>query len=277
MKILVLGSEGQIGKATCDYLQEKGYTVIPFDVKRNAYDEDLSDPYMNNIKRKAFEECDFVYYFASDVGGAKYLEENEHTYKFISNNMRIMGNTFELLRVYNKPFIFASSQMSELSYSSYGILKKLGETMTNDLGGLVVRLWNVYGIEHDKDKSHVITDFCKMAKEGKITMRTDGTESRQLLYAEDCAECFLTLTEQYDILDKTKNYHITNFEWATVLDVANHLKDISGCEVVPSDRKDETQKNAMNDPDPYILNFWKPKTSLRVGIEKIYYHETYQN
>lgn len=276
MKILVLGSEGQIGKATCDSLKEQGHTVIPFDIERDPDLEDLSDPYMNNVKHRAFEDCDFVYYFASDVGGAKYLEENEHTYKFICNNMQIMCNTFALLRSYNKPFIFTSSQMSELSYSSYGILKKLGETMTNDIGGLVVRLWNVYGIEHCEAKSHVITDFCKMAKAGKITMRTDGTESRQLLYAEDCAECFLTLTEQYDTLDKSKNYHITSFEWSTVLDVANHLADISGCEVVPGEKKDETQKNAMNDPDPYILNFWKPKTSLRVGIEKIYY-ETYQD
>jgi nucleoside-diphosphate-sugar epimerase len=269
MKILVLGSEGQIGHPTCKYLEEMGHEVIRYDKKITPY-QDLSwqckYPLYNYMN-----ECDFVYYFASNVGGAKYLEKHQDTFPFIDENMKIMINVFTALKETKKPFLFTSSQMSELGYSTYGQLKSIGEKLTNDIGGLVVRLWNVYGMEHEEDKAHVITDFCRMAKhDGVINMRTDGTESRQLLYARDCAECFLTLTELYDKLDKTKNYHITSFEWSSILDVANILKDISGCEVVPANRKDETQKNAMNEPDPYILNFWKPKTSLREGIEKIY-------
>jgi nucleoside-diphosphate-sugar epimerase len=204
MKILVLGSAGQIGKPTCKYLREMGHSVIEHDIKdSNYYDlREMGDGRLD----VAMKYCDFVYYFASDVGGAKYLEANEHTHRFISDNMKIMVNVFDSLKYYNKPFIFTSSQMSELGHSSYGMLKKLGEKMTNDIGGLVVRLWNVYGPEEEEEKSHVITDFCKMAKhDGVIKMRTDGTESRQLLYARDCAECFLTLTEQYDTLDKSKN------------------------------------------------------------------------
>jgi nucleoside-diphosphate-sugar epimerase len=267
MKILVLGSEGQIGKPTCDYLEEMGHEVIRYDKQRST-SEDITlnfDGLMN-----AISNSDFVYYFASNVGGAKYLEKYQDTYEFIYDNMDIMMKVFCILESTKKPFIFTSSQMSELGYSSYGQLKSLGEKMANDIGGLVVRLWNVYGPEYDDEKSHVITDFCKMAKSGTITMRTDGRESRQLLYARDCAECFLTLTFLYDTLDKSKNYHITNFEWVTIIDVANHLKDISGCEVIPGTRKDLTQMNAMNEPDQYILNFWKPKTTLKQGIEKIY-------
>jgi len=268
MKILVLGSAGQIGKSTCKYLRECGHIVYEYDIK-DHYKNDLRHVEPAFISK--LQDCDFVYYFASDVGGAKYLEANEHSFRFISNNMKIMTTVFTALDIWKKPFIFTSSQMSELGHSSYGMLKKLGEKMTNDIGGLVVRLWNVYGPEEDDEKSHVITDFCKMAKhDGVIKMRTDGLESRQLLYARDCAECFLTLTEQYDTLDKSKNYHITNFEWSTILDVANHIKDISGCGIIPGGRKDLTQMNAMNSPDPYILNFWKPKTPLREGIEKIY-------
>lgn len=269
MKILVLGSEGQIGKPTCEYLEEMGHEAIKYDIKRNDW-EDLADircayDLFDNI------DFDFVYYFASNVGGAKYLEKHQNTFEFIRNNMEIMINTFTMLKEFKKPFIFTSSQMSELGYSSYGQLKSLGEKMTNDIGGLVVRLWNVYGPEHDDKKSHVITDFCKMAKrDGVIKMRTDGTESRQLLYARDCAECFLTLTEKYDTLDKSKNYHITNFEWITISDVAKEIQKISGCDIIPGTNKDMTQMNAMNEPDPYILNFWKPTTPLTKGITQIY-------
>ncbi len=54
-----------------------------------------------------------------------------------------MNNTFDLIKNYNKPFIFASSQMAEMGYSSYGMLKSLGEKITHDLGGLVVKFWKV--------------------------------------------------------------------------------------------------------------------------------------
>jgi nucleoside-diphosphate-sugar epimerase len=270
MKILVLGSEGQIGKPTCEYLKKTGHMVLHHDILLDNLYHDLR--YDGSIVLKEqLQNCDFVYYFASDVGGAKYLEENEHTLRFISDNMRIMVNVFSLLSEYNKPFIFTSSQMSELGHSSYGTLKKLGETMTRDIGGLVVRLWNVYGMEYDTNKSHVITDFCKMAKhDGIIKMRTDGTESRQLLYAEDCAECLLTLTTLYDTLDKGKNYHITNFEWVTILEVAKQLQLMTGCDIIVGESKDKTQMNSMNEPDDFILNFWKPKTTLFEGLKKIY-------
>jgi nucleoside-diphosphate-sugar epimerase len=82
-------------------------------------------------------------------------------------------------------------------------------------------------------------------------MRTDGTESRQFLYAEDACEALLHLAKKYSKLPKDKEYHITSFEWNTIREVADFLDVVSSCEVIPSDRKDETQKNAMNEPDPF--------------------------
>jgi nucleoside-diphosphate-sugar epimerase len=267
MKILVLGSAGQIGKSTVDFLKQKNHDVIEWDIVTDEshdlrkYNEKLKEEIINS---------DFIYYFASDVGGAKYLENKQNSFDFIYNNMMIMCNTFTLLSECKKPFIFTSSQMAELYHSTYGLLKLLGEKMTNDIGGLVVRLWNVYGIENDEEKSHVITDFVKMAKNnGIITMRTDGEESRQLLYAEDCAECMLNLTERYDILDKSKNYHITSFEWIKIKEVADIISELTGCSVEIGKNKDKTQMNAMNPPDTYILNFWQPKTKLKDGIKSI--------
>ena len=161
--------------------------------------------------------------------------------------------------------------MSELGYSSYGMLIALGEKITIDLGGLVVRFWNVYGYETDDNKSHVITDFIKMAKKDNvINMRTDGTESRQFLYAEDACEALLTLSKKYHELDKTQDYCITSFKWSKVYEIAKILDVLSSCEVIPSDRKDETQRNTMNEPDPYIKKYWKPKTSLEQGVMKLY-------
>ena len=269
MKHLVLGSSGQIGAHLVKYLQDKGQQVYEMDIEYRPYhDLRLQE---NMVLNTYLDTCNIVHFLAYDVGGAKYLEKNQDKFDFINNNMRIMSNTFELINKFKKPFIFASSQMSEMGYSSYGMLKALGEKITKDLGGLVVRFWNVYGYETDDNKSHVITDFIKMAKKDNvINMRTDGTESRQFLYAEDACEALLTLSKKYHELDKTQDYCITSFKWSKVYEIAKILDVLSSCEVIPSDRQDETQRNAMNEPDPYIKKYWKPKTSLEQGVMKLY-------
>lgn len=269
MKILVLGSAGQIGKPTCEFLRKKGHEVVEYDIVNDCI-QDLRRSPVNLFGTML--GVDFVYYFASDVGGAKYLEKYQDTFEFINNNMKIMSNVFSCLKASGRPFIFTSSTMASLNYSTYGVLKRLGEQMTTDLGGLFVRLWNVYGLETDEEKSHAITDFVNMAKrDGSIRMRTKGEESRQLLYAEDCANALLTLTEQYNNLDKTKNYHITSFEWSTIKEIAQIVSNIhSNCSIIYGDGVDQTQKNAMVEPDRHILQYWTPSTSLRDGIIKVY-------
>jgi nucleoside-diphosphate-sugar epimerase len=119
------------------------------------------------------------------------------------------------------------------------------------------------------EKSHVITDFIIKARQGKIEMMTDGKEERQFLHAEDCSRCLMTLSEKYDEIDRDSNLHITNFEWNTVLEIAEIIKEFIPCDIFPSEEIDSVQMNKRNEPDPYILNFWNPKISIKEGIEKI--------
>jgi nucleoside-diphosphate-sugar epimerase len=101
-------------------------------------------------------------------------------------------------------------------------------------------------------------------------MRTDGKESRQFLYGDDCAECLIELSRNYDAIDRTKQLHITNFEWNTISDVASIINEIKSCQIIPNSAKDTVQLDKRNEPDPYILNFWKPKTSLKQGIKYLF-------
>ena len=65
--------------------------------------------------------------------------------------------------------------MANMSYSSYGLTKSIGEKITSVLGGVTVKFWNVYGVEHDPEKTHAITDFINKARNtGVINMLTDG-------------------------------------------------------------------------------------------------------
>ena len=274
MRITILGSSGQIGAYLTEYLRDKGHDVREFDMI-NSEDQDMTK-IPNPDLHARISTSEFVFFLAFDVGGSRYLKKYQHTFKFIDNNTRMMANAFGYLEQYKVPFIFASSQMSNMSYSPYGAMKRVGELYTKSLGGLIVKFWNVYGIEKDIEKSHVITDFIRKGFEtGKIDMLTDGTEKREFLYAEDCCEALEKVMEEYETLDSDDNLHITSFDSTTILDIANiirqlFLSDRKIVQLIPSESKDEVQKDARNEADPYILKLWKPKTSIRDGIKKVF-------
>jgi len=274
MRITILGSSGQIGAYLTEYLRGKGHDVREFDVV-NGEDHDMTKiPNPDLHARIATSE--FVFFLAFDVGGSHYLKKYQHTFKFIDNNTRIMANVFGYLNQYKVPFVFASSQMSNMSYSPYGVMKRVGELYTKSLEGLIVKFWNVYGIEKDMEKAHVITDFIRKGFEtGVIDMMTDGTEAREFLYAEDCCEALESIMENYDQLTSDDELHITTGSHTTILEVARIIQRLfSNIEkdvvIQPAESKDEVQKDARNIPDPYIKKFWRSKTSLKKGITKVF-------
>ena len=273
-KILVLGSGGQVGAYLTEYLRCADVEVMEFDIT-NGPDQDMTVIPNGELEAKIYM-ADFVYFLAFDVGGSHYLKKYQHTFNFIDNNTRLMANAFGLIEKYKKPFVFASSQMSNMSYSPYGVLKRVGELYTKSLGGLIVKFWNVYGIEKDMDKAHVITDFIRKGFEsGDIDMMTDGTEAREFLYAEDCCEALETVMESYHDLHSDDELHITTGVYTTVLEIASEIKSLFSSigkeiTVTPAQSKDEVQKDARNEPDPYIKKFWEPKTSVPDGLKKVF-------
>ena len=274
MKIAVLGSSGQIGAYLSEYLSRKGHIVREFDVVNGSHQDMTHIP--NTYLRNAIMESDFVFFLAFDVGGSRYLKKYQHTFDFVNNNTRLMANAFGLLEQYSKPFIFASSQMSNMSYSPYGTLKRLGELYTESLGGLVVKFWNVYGIEKDHDKAHVITDFIRKGfEDGDFEMLTDGEEVRQFLYAEDCCEGLEAVMKNYDEFYANDPLHITNFDYTTIREVAiiieNEFKLIGRTvNIIPGKASDSVQLDKRNEADPFIKKYWTPKTDLETGISKVF-------
>ena len=269
MKYLILGSSGQIGSHLSTYIKNRGDEVIEYDIVRDRGD----DLRIRNSEKLAscIVESDFVFFLAFDVGGSRYLEKYQDSYEFIDNNMKIMSNTFDLLKRCSKPFIFTSSQMSDMGYSTYGLCKAIGEKFTNCIGGLNVRLWNVYGNEKDLEKSHVITDFINKARNtSNINMLTNGQEERQFLHADDCSECLYILSKEYHLLDRDKKYHITSFEWTSIENIAKIVcTNFEGATYTPSDRKDMVHQGWKTEPDKHILNYWKPKINLEEGIHQL--------
>ena len=274
MRVTILGSSGQIGAYLTEYLRNKGHQVTEFD---KNFDEKHDMTVIPNLRlHGAIMNSDFVFFLAFDVGGSHYLKKYQHTFKFLDNNARMMVNAFEYIQKYNKPFVFASSQMSNMSYSPYGVMKRVGELYTKSLNGLIVKFWNVFGIETDMEKAHVITDFIKKGFEtGTIDMMTDGTEEREFLYAEDCCEALEAVMQNYSDFTSDDDLHITTGYSTDILGIARTIQSLFeeiGREVtiVPAESKDEVQKDARNVPDLYIKKWWQPKTSVTEGITKVF-------
>ncbi len=275
MRVTILGSSGQIGAYLTTYLRDKGHTVKEFDKHYNPAHNLTQIP--NLPLRDAIYNSDFVFFLAFDVGGSRYLKKYQDTFEFVDNNTRLMANVFGYLHEFDKPFVFASSQMSNMSYSPYGVLKRVGELYTQNLKGLIVKFWNVYGIEKDMEKAHVITDFIRKGfEEGSFEMLTDGTEERQFLYAEDCCEGLESVMENYKDFKSTDPLHITSFNSTTIKDVASIIQGQfnkigrTDIKIKPGLSRDSVQMDKRNEADLYITKWWQPKTTLQDGIAKVF-------
>ena len=277
-KILILGSKGQIGGHLVDFLKKKkNFQIIEFDlVQGNKFD---IRNFNNNNLEKCIKKSDFVFFLAFDVGGSRYLKKYQSTYDFLMNNLLILSNAFRLLKKHRKKFIFASSQMSNMDFSPYGTLKRLGEEVTKSLNAIYVKFWNVYGIERDIKKSHVVTDFVLKALKNKhINMLTSGRESREFLYADDCSEGLYIIMRKFNFFSKRKKeLHLTTGKRIKIIDIAKTIRKILlkkkiRISISSSNKKDDLQNNRNNIPNKFFLKFWKPKYSIEEGIEKIIYH-----
>ena len=229
----------------------------------------------NKLLKKYIQQSDFVFFLAFDVGGSRYLKKYQRSYDFLINNILIMGNVFKLLKDSRKKFLFASSQMSNMDFSPYGTLKRLGEDITKSINGVYVKFWNVYGIEKQLDKSHVITDFILMALEKKkIDMLTNGKETREFLYADDCSAGLFKIMNKFDYFKKIKKeLHLTTTKKTKVIDIAKIVKKILkkkniDIRINRAIFKDDVQKNKSNEANKFLFNFWKPKYTIESGIEK---------
>lgn len=274
--VMILGGSGQIGFPLQQYLSKQGIKVFNVDLVLGP-EHDLRKS--GQLAEYWMQQVHFVYFLAYDIGGSKFLKNKQGNLEFLMNNTKIMANVFDMLDRHKVPFVFASSAMTEMPWSPYGNLKKLGEHFTESLGGITTRFWNVYGPEHDELKSHVITDFIKKAKTtGVIDMLTDGTEVRQMLYAEDCSKALLALAENYEEARTYKRFDVTNGVWSSIYDIAQIVAKHYGAEIIRPDCKDTVQNDSRVEPNfDSLVKFWDPSTaiSLEEGISKMidYYEE----
>jgi nucleoside-diphosphate-sugar epimerase len=262
---LVLGSSGQIGSSLVSFLQGSGVEVGTFDIVESATEDLRFIP--NGDLVGLIRNFDVTIFLAFDVGGSKYLEEHQGSPSFIINNLQIMSNTFSALSKAKKPFIFASSQMSAIPDSSYGLLKAIGERATAALNGMTLRFWNVYGIEENSVRAHVISDFIRSAKStGERRMRTSGSEKRDFLHVDDACSAIFTIAQRFTQGEVSGSFDVASFKYFSIFDVASIVASILPAEIFVGDKEDGVQNGHTAHPSTDVLEIWKPRFELKEGI-----------
>jgi len=253
---LVIGAEGFVGKPFCAFLERLGDRVIRFDIKRNEKED-------ARVAKLDLDDIDWVYFLAWDVGGAKYLYRDEVQFRQLDWNLKLLLNVMPQLQNRKVPFLFVSSQLAEEYDTVYGVTKRLGEVWTHLLGGVRVRLWNVYGsLEQPSERSHVVSDFVHQAiTTGEIHMLTTGDEKRQFVHIDDvCHALHQALSMKLDGV-----YDITSFEWVAVREVADIIGKQAGAKVFPGTKIGTTPITPMQGKVPG----WNAVMTLEEGLRRM--------
>lgn len=270
MRVLVLGSEGTLGKSLCQYLDQCGIEVVNWDIKLGAQ----YDLRQQHCIDKVLETVDYVFFLAFDVGGAKY---DVHHKQYLDNNLMLLYNTFDSLSKANKPFCYTTSQMANMITNPYGVLKCLSDFYVQFLNGVNVRLWNVYGNESINEKSHVIPDFVHQAwTTGEINMLSDGSDERQFMHSSDFARAMYHIMNNHEMYKQHKSViDLTSFQWTTINNVADIIKGViknkHGRDTVIK-RKPYTCNNqtCKNEPTKSLFHDkWMPMLTLEEGISYV--------
>jgi dTDP-glucose 4,6-dehydratase len=302
MKILVTGGAGFIGRWVVKKLLRGGHFVWVLDDLSNGSLENLAEfsdnPQLKitvgDIKDK--KTLSLVFQTSFDV--IIHLAANIIVQDSIDNPRKVFENdvigTFNVLdeaKKTNSRFAFMSTCMvydtasssgaiSELhptkSASPYAGAKLAGENMVQSyyhaygLPTVIVRPFNTYGpYQKSTGEGGVVSIFVQKDLNGEtLNIYGDGTQTRDLMYVEDCAD-FVVRAAMSDacrgeIVNAGLGTDITINDLASLIckDTSRikHVKHIHPQSEIPRLVCDRSKAKR--------LLGWEPKTTLREGIEK---------
>lgn len=296
-KIFVAGHTGMVGRSIVRRLQKEGFRNLlvrsraELDLTRQSEVEDFFDR----------EKPDYVFLAAAKVGGI--LANSQYPAEFIYQNMMIGGNVIHasyrhgVKRLINlgSSCIYpkhAPQPMKE-DYLLTGELEQTNEAYAlakistiylckqynNQYGTDFISLQptNLFGFydNFDLDTSHVlpamILKFHKAKQSGTtVSLWGDGTVFREFLHADDLADAVL-LVAKTDILPYDL-FNVGTGKECTIRDLAEVTASVVGYtgEIAWQREMPNGTPRKLLDISRLTSIGWKPKISLRLGIEAVY-------
>lgn len=296
-RILVAGANGMVGSAIARNLGSKGYKNIYRGIRQlvDFTDHQETEHYFK-LKRP-----DYVFVAAAKVGGI--MANNNYKADFLTENLRIQTNIIDSAYRWGvKKLLFLGSSciypkfatqpitedqlmtgILEPTNNAYAIAKIAGIMMCQayrqqyGFNAISLMPTNLYGPNDnfDPETSHVLPGMigkfhkAKINKSPNVDCWGDGSAMREFLHVDDLAEACYVCMQNYN---EAEHINVGTGEDVTIKQLAEIISEVVGFD---GDIKWDTTK--PNGTPRKVLNVdkikslgWKPKISLRDGIEKTY-------
>ena len=289
MKILVIGSEGNIGRALVAHLRKRGHFVIRSDIKpmhaADYYQADIVHP-GDLLEAFSIHRFEVVYNLAAMVSRVT-CEKSPHM--AIDRNLCGVNNIIQLAKKYSaKLIVFSTSEvygnheeiLSEdsttlMPNNRYGLSKKLSELMTQyevencGLDAVIVRPFMFYSEDEDRGphRSAMIRFAEVLWDGGMVDVHRDSW--RSWMHMDDAVEAL----ERVAHLDRFEIINIGNNEVVATSDIAKMY-----CDLYKIDYSDHVREVELPDKMTLIkipnlekqrrvLNF-EPTVSIAEGVKR---------
>ena len=295
--IYVAGHRGLVGSAVVNALKNQGFGNL---IVRSHKELDLTE---QSAVRKFFDDTrpEAVIMAAARVGGIH--ANNSHPAKFLRDNLLIQDTVIDAAyRSGVAKFVFLGSSCIypkmapqpikedylltgplEPTNEWYAIAKiagiKMCQAYRREYGFKAISLMptNLYGPgdNFDLQSSHVLPALirkfheAKLRKDKNVEIWGTGTPRREFLHVEDLADAVLFLLQNYDAEP------IVNIGWGEDLTI-RELSEIimsaigySGSLTFDHSKPDGTPRKLLDVSRLHSLG-WRPRISLRAGIESTY-------
>ena len=296
-RTLVTGGAGFIGSHLCEYLLDKGHSVIAMDnllTGDAANIERLTGRDFVFVKHNvtnyiALEgDLDYIFHFASPASPIDYLKLPIQTLKVGSLGTHnalglakakkarlLLASTSE---VYGDPLVHPQKEdywgnVNPIGPRGvYDEAKRFSEAMVmayhrfHSVETRIVRIFNTYGPRMRVQDGRAIPAFMSQALGGEdVTVFGDGTQTRSLCFVSDLVEGIYRLM----MSDTSDPVNIGNPQELTILDLARKVIAATGSKSRIVERPLPEDDPKVRQPDisraRRILS-WEPKVSLDEGL-----------
>lgn len=291
MNILVLGSEGTIGKPLVNKLEEQDHYVVTGDIVNpiNGSNNYCDIKYIESIEHLFTDSIDvcvllagLVSRYACETMPALAIDTNiKGTYNVIKNclehDIRLVfaGTSEEYGSAYDHYIVDEESDLGD-PYNIYGLTKQYAEKLIKYyhihyyLEATIMRLFMCFGNEDENDFRSAISKFILAARQNKNMFVHEGT-SRSWCYIDDIVDGIVSC-----IMYKDTPYEIFN-----IGSEENYLLTINLAEMIKGLLNSDSKITYINKPDEIIkekyasfskardILGWESKVDIITGLKKM--------
>jgi dTDP-glucose 4,6-dehydratase len=302
MRVLITGGAGFIGSHLCDYLLEKGHTVIAMDNLVTGSTRNIEHLIGHErflfIKHDVTEyiylkgPVDAVLHLASLPSPVDYLRHPIKTLKVgalgthktlgfaLAKGARyLLASTSEVYgdpEVHPQPESYWGHVNPVGPRGVYDESKRFAEAMTmayhraHGLDTRIVRIFNTYGPRMRLDDGRVVPNFIKQALLGEpLTVYDSGERTRSFCYVSDLVDGIYRLL----MSDEVEPVNLGNPCEITIREFAEKVREIAGSTspityITPEDdrTRDDPRTRRPDISKARRILGWEPKVGLEEGL-----------